>query len=197
MSVEITPAMLLASPDPAARRRGRRVIRDRVRTMGWSHERAMTAPLRDYTPPDRAVAARMGRKRGQPLGDRGGLGLDVIGEQMGISKERVRQIEEAALAKLRRGLERLGVTADEVAEWLTSRTTYDPGAYAETEHAHACTVDAVSARSRRQDERIAAQAPAWQTIRADRAILALEEAAETARAHRMIERVVCGMEGAC
>ncbi len=39
--------------------------------------------------------------------------LDEIGKVLGISRERVRQIEKSALAKIRKRLERVGKTVDD------------------------------------------------------------------------------------
>lgn len=38
------------------------------------------------------------------VADRGGATLDVIGKLMGMTRERIRQIAEVALKKLRKGL---------------------------------------------------------------------------------------------
>jgi transcriptional regulator with XRE-family HTH domain len=43
------------------------------------------------------------------VADEGPHTLDEVGQALGITRERVRQIEEAALPRLRRGLERAGV----------------------------------------------------------------------------------------
>ena len=45
--------------------------------------------------------------------DAGGLTLEDVGELMNLSRERIRQIEAAALSKLRKGLEREGVTIED------------------------------------------------------------------------------------
>lgn len=50
-----------------------------------------------------------------------GLTLDEIGELLGLTRERVRQIEEQALASLRRRLELAGVTAEDFARFLAER----------------------------------------------------------------------------
>jgi hypothetical protein len=46
------------------------------------------------------------------LAERGGMGLEEIGNVMGITRERVRQIELNALTKLKRGLEKKGLLDD-------------------------------------------------------------------------------------
>lgn len=45
--------------------------------------------------------------------DAGGLTSDDVGELMNLSRERIRQIEAAALPKLRKGLQREGVTIED------------------------------------------------------------------------------------
>lgn len=54
--------------------------------------------------------------------------LDEIGLVLGISKERVRQLERAALRKCRRALERRGITAEVWLEHLADigRRTESP-----------------------------------------------------------------------
>ena len=59
--------------------------------------------------------------------------LDEIGDLVGISKERIRQVEAAALRKLRRKLEQMGVDYEdltfdngEIAEYGTARNITDP-----------------------------------------------------------------------
>ena len=56
----------------------------------------------------------------------GGTGLLEIGAALGITKERVRQIEAEAFAKMRTRLEASGVTEDDVLEVLASRPDADP-----------------------------------------------------------------------
>lgn len=123
-----------------------------------------------------------------------GMTHEQIAAVVGVSRQRIHQIEVEALRLFVAAMERAGLSEEDVIAHLTSRHTHDPRAGAEADgESH---LIGIGRREVLQDERIAAQAPAWQTLRADRAILALEEAAETARAHRFIERVVCGMEGA-
>lgn len=51
----------------------------------------------------------------KPYHDRA-MTLEAIGRALGVTRERVRQIETRALAKLRAECERLGITAQDVLE---------------------------------------------------------------------------------
>jgi DNA-directed RNA polymerase sigma subunit (sigma70/sigma32) len=50
--------------------------------------------------------------------ERGGLTLEECGRRMRVSRERIRQIESEALAKLRRAFHRAGYTDREMIEGL-------------------------------------------------------------------------------
>lgn len=68
----------------------------------------LDAALGELSPRERTVIAR------RRLDDRGAT-LEALGRALGVSKERVRQIEKRALSKLRRALERRAQRADLVA----------------------------------------------------------------------------------
>lgn len=46
--------------------------------------------------------------------DRGGMTLEECGEVMGVTRERIRQVEKKALAKLRAALEAEGLTLEDL-----------------------------------------------------------------------------------
>ena len=75
-----------------------------LRTAFQQHKEAVADVLATLSPTERAI-----------LSDRFGLGgdlpmtLDAIGRRMGVTRERVRQIEAGALRKLRMGLRRRGI----------------------------------------------------------------------------------------
>ena len=176
----MTPAELLASADPIERERGRLTIKSRVR-LGWSPERAASEEIG-------AVGRPRTRRR---YSTREGDGLRDIAEALGLSRERVRQIEVEALRKLRAEFERLGWTADEVGAWLDAkaRGADEPvsgdtaPSYLRREERETLPEELVKERRARDERRLDREADAM-----------AREIVEVARAHRFVERVVSGME---
>lgn len=117
--------------------------------------------------------------------------LRDIGEAMGLSFERVRQIEKGALEKLRRALESLGLEADDIRSWLDSKarganepvSTDFATSYLRREERETMPEELVVERRARDDRRIEREVDAM-----------VREIRATAQAHRFVERVVCGME---
>jgi len=64
------------------------------------------------------------------LADRGGMTLEEIGDIIGLTRERIRQIERIALPKLHNGLRALGVGREalkpDVYKWKADRQTRTP-----------------------------------------------------------------------
>lgn len=117
--------------------------------------------------------------------------LRDVGEAMGLSFERVRQIEKGALEKLRRALERVGLEADDIRAWLDSKArganepiSHDTApSYLRREERETLPEELVKERRARDERRIEREAEAM-----------VREIRATAAAHRFIERVVCAME---
>jgi hypothetical protein len=117
--------------------------------------------------------------------------LREVGEAMGLSFERVRQIEQEALRKLRVALERAGLEADDIRAWLDSKArganepiSHDTApSYLRREERETLPEELVKERRARDDRRIEREVDAM-----------VREIRATAAAHRFIERVVCAME---
>ena len=117
--------------------------------------------------------------------------LREVGEAMGLSFERVRQIEHEALRKLRVAFRRLGWTEDDVGAWLDGKAA----------HPDAPSGDSASSYLERDNNTHDSRAYRWREER-EHADVRIEREAEamvrdiraTAAAHRFIERVVCAME---
>lgn len=108
----MTPRELLASESDDSKRRGREVYRQRIR-LEWDADRALDTP----------IGPQGGRRARTSKANRVGEdSLEDIAALLGISRERVRQIENEALRKLRATLEREGLTADDVGAWLSRRS---------------------------------------------------------------------------
>lgn len=188
----MTPAEMLASTSPRIRKRGRETLRDRLRN-GWDGARALSEPI---------------AKRGANLlgghvtayVERDGTPLAEIADELGLSRERVRQIEASALAKLRVALEAEGLTADDVHAWLDAKAGHPDhvsesrgrvGAGRRLSGAELAEMAAARVEAADDDEPSEA---ALYLQRVEAAIAGLDSIAERAAAHRMVERVVCGME---
>lgn len=117
--------------------------------------------------------------------------LREVGEALGLSFERVRQIEREALRKLRVALEHAGLDANEVHAWLDGKAS----------HPDAPSGDSASAYTPRDGNSHESRAYRWREER-EHADVRIEADAEamvrdiraTAQAHRFVERVVCAME---
>lgn len=177
----MTPAELLASGNARARERAKSAIRMRVGKLGWDAETAMHTPIGPQGGTDRTVVA-------QRSGD---ASLRDVAAEMGLSSERVRQIEAEALRKLRAEFERLGWTADEVGAWLDSKARG-------TDEPVSCDTAPSYTRATEREtvpEELVKERRACDERRLDREADAMaREIVEVARAHRFIERVCCGME---
>ena len=191
----MTPAELICSSNPKDRERGQDAIRNRHNRMGWTLEEAMHTPII----PKGARSLRQRSESDAGTYRTGDCTLQEVADELGVSRERVRQIEERALAKLRLGLERAGVDAADVVEWLSRARPGDmagePGGYDGPGGSWSVT----GGRERALDARIAAQEPSEQTMRAEAAIAALEAAAErveAASALADVEAVCVAMEAA-
>lgn len=119
--------------------------------------------------------------------------LRDIGEAMGLSFERVRQIEKGALEKLRRALTRgpNAFTDDDIRAWLDSKarganepvSTDFATSYLRREERETLPEELVKERRARDERRIEREVDAM-----------VREIRATAQAHRFVERVCCGME---
>lgn len=63
------------------------------------------------------------------VAESGPLTLEEVGQHMAVTRERVRQIEQAAIRKLRRELEARGHGADDVREMLAAAAAVKPSAW--------------------------------------------------------------------
>ena len=119
-----------------------------------------------------------------------GVPLEVIGAHLGMSRERVRQIQDTALARIESALTRDGLDASDFAAWLASRPESESDR----------STPSAPERHERMGlpdwrERGSLPVEAWsehgQCVEA--ACAALDSIAEMARARREIARVVEGM----
>lgn len=180
----MTPAELLQSADPRDRERGRVTVKARLRLAGWDIDRALHEEIGPVGRPKGA------KKRASREGDR----LREIADALGLSRERVRQIEVEALRKLRMAFESLGWTAEDVGAWLDAKAGSPDDVPADAMAYMREDVSAThSSRAYRWREEAAEAREA--AARAEReADEMAHEIVEVARAHRMIERVCTGME---
>jgi len=117
-----------------------------------------------------------------------GLTLEQIGEYLGLTRERVRQVQEMALAKVEAALTADGLDAADFLRWLArprvesepDSSNPRPGAWVSS-----CEV---------RDRPLAVEPYSEHGQRVEAAICELEAAAERARARRDVARVVEGME---
>lgn len=111
-----------------------------------------------------------------------------IGVLMHIGRERVRQIEEGAIARVASALRHLDIDAREWAAWLDSKAR-------RPEDTHASGIGGAdggaATKAAIEAETVDAGAYCEATLALERG---LDSIAETAKANRMIERVVLGME---
>lgn len=117
-----------------------------------------------------------------------GLGLDQIGEHLGLSRERVRQVEARALEQLRHALEAEGLDADEVGAWLSrARVESDPDTTAPRTEAWASSCEV-------RDRPLPVEPWSEHGQRVEAACCELDAIRERAQARRQIDRVIAGME---
>lgn len=181
----MTPAEGLASDDPEIVRKAKRAIYERTAVNGWTHERAISTPMgRSETQMTQGIVSGVTRWEDDPVcryivsEHPDGLPLEMIGELLGgISRERVRQIEERALRKVAALLALDGVRDRDVLAWLGRPKRDDEAGAPEPHGGNGGTTTGHATSQRLQDERIAAQEPSEQTMRAEAAILELESKA--------------------
>lgn len=117
-----------------------------------------------------------------------GCTLEMVGEHLGLTRERVRQVQEIALAKIEAALTVDGLDAHDFARWLARpRVESDPDTTAPRSEAWV-----TSAERRDQPLPVAAWSEHGQRVEA--ACAGLDGIAEAARARRDVARVVEGME---
>lgn len=97
------------------------VVRKRARCEVHRYGRTDANALVDWTTrfPDDPWAVEIAR--------RGGCTLEIVGDAMGLTRERIRQIEESALRKLVPRLALVGVDATDIARILATRPGQETG----------------------------------------------------------------------
>lgn len=124
----VTPAELIESGDPALRHRGQRLRANRLQD-GWSMERAMTTPVGRRGRPLAGFPAIDGhtpwsddeRCRALVESHPDGMTLHEVGVAFGVSRERIRQIEEIALKRLLARCELAGISREDVGAMLSTK----------------------------------------------------------------------------
>lgn len=180
----MTPRELLASPIDRDRERGRKLIANRMDD-GWTRERALDTPIARRGRPTH----RIPQDSGAPLVRDHAMGLAEIADVLGVSRERVRQIEEEALAKLRAALEAEGLTAHDVGDWLSRR----PESESDRSVPSGGRKGEVMGLPDWRPEPLPVAAWSEHGQRVEAACAALDTVRERAQAYRAIERVVEGM----
>jgi hypothetical protein len=117
-----------------------------------------------------------------------GLTLDQVGTYLGLTRERVRQVQEIALAKIEAALTADGLDAMDFARWLSrARIESEPDSTAPRSEPWVSSCEA-------RDKPLAVEPYSEHGQRVEAAIRELEAAAERAKARRDVARVVEGME---
>lgn len=140
------PREMLASGDGRARERARKAVSARVHS-GWSEQRALDTPI--GAKPGPVVGYRHAKAKAResvagvhidattPFADDAeaqrlvaehpdGMTLEQVGDVLGVTRERIRQIEAAALKSLRLRCALAGIEPEDVAQMLAGKRESAP-----------------------------------------------------------------------